>query len=548
MPGEYYYSNSSQLNADGLSTQAIPQITPVFHITHWKAGSQWIYRILSALTPDRIVKAKLGEGQVLLDPIRQDGVYPAVYLTREQMQSVKEFDTSRRFIVIRDLRDTLVSAYYSLRHSHHLMSGLSAAMRERLNNASLDEGMLHLLEKWLPSCAAVQASWINTVEPIFKYEELLDDDIGVMSTILNDVCKLDIDPERLREVVVAHRFGQWTGGRERGVEDVHSHERKGVAGDWREKLSACLLDRFDQLYGELTLAAGYPPSRETVFATGVAAPAILKPTLDDVLRGFDAANAMYPSVLPLIHVLAWEFAALRKSPVHGRVLDLNCRDGRFFRSVFPEIEAVDGIEIDPLTAELAVHNNVYKNVWTVPSYDKIEIVAPYDVVLANGVLNKGEDFQNIAAAVRAAVRPGGTVICSLITQRFVEWERLPTFLDRIGCNARADKMRADYAAVHGLDQIFSDEEYVQALLDAGFEIVTKTPILPKHSAHLCVLLDMLWHTQDGDGSKLGVAIAAHAAATPGFPGAFRDIVAAAYRLDSSSDDGARVVLQLRRKD
>lgn len=548
MSGDNCYRSTSQFAPDGISTIAIPQNTPVFHITHWKAGSQWIYRILSALTPDRIVKAKLGEGQVLLDPIRHDGVYPAVYLTREQMQSITEFAASRRFIVIRDLRDTLVSSYYSILHSHQLMSGLSAAMREKLNDASFDEGMLHLLEKWLPSCAAVQASWINTGEQIFKYEDLLDDDIGAMSRILNDVCALDIDPENLNEVVVAHRFGQWTGGRERGVEDVHSHERKGVAGDWREKLSAQVIDRFDRLYGELTLAAGYPPSRETVFATGVTAPVILKPTPDDVLRGFDAANAMYPSVLPLIHVLAWEFAALRKLPVQGRVLDLNCRDGRFFRSVFPEIEAVDGIEIDPLTAELAIHSNVYKNVWTVPSYDKIEIEAPYDVVLANGVFNNSEDFRDIATAVRAAVRPGGTVICSLITQRFVEWELLPSFLDRIGCNARAEKMRADYAAVHGLDQIFSEEGYVRALLNAGFEIVTKIPILPKHSAQLCVLLDMLWHTQDRDEVKLGVAITAHAAATPGFPRAFRDIVAAASRLDESSDEGARVVLELRRKD
>ena len=60
----------------------------VFHVTHWKAGSQWIHRILIDLMSQDIVKPQIGMSQFLQSPIRPGAVYPTVYVTREEFEAV----------------------------------------------------------------------------------------------------------------------------------------------------------------------------------------------------------------------------------------------------------------------------------------------------------------------------------------------------------------------------------------------------------------------------------------------------------------------------
>jgi hypothetical protein len=55
----------------------------VFHITHWKAGSQWIHRILHGLVYERLVLPKVGMGQFLLAPIQPGKFYPTLYVTKK---------------------------------------------------------------------------------------------------------------------------------------------------------------------------------------------------------------------------------------------------------------------------------------------------------------------------------------------------------------------------------------------------------------------------------------------------------------------------------
>ena len=60
----------------------------VFHVTHPKAGSQWINRILHALAYERLVLPEPTEIASFDRPIVSGAVYPTVYLTREQFESV----------------------------------------------------------------------------------------------------------------------------------------------------------------------------------------------------------------------------------------------------------------------------------------------------------------------------------------------------------------------------------------------------------------------------------------------------------------------------
>jgi len=57
--------------------------------------------------------------------------------------------------------------------------------------------------------------------------------------------------------VLANRFEAQTGGRPRGVEDVTAHQRKGVAGDWRNHFTDRIKRAFKARYGGLLVATGY---------------------------------------------------------------------------------------------------------------------------------------------------------------------------------------------------------------------------------------------------------------------------------------------------
>lgn len=229
----------------------------LIHVTHWKAGSQWIRRILTECVPDLIVPPRIGEVQFVHWPIQAGRIYPTVYVTRQQFDQARLPENSTRFVVIRDLRDTLVSAYFSLRFSHTIEETTLAHLRHTL--AALDEehGLLHLIREWLPQCAAIQSSWFESGEPLIRYRDLLDRDLEILEPLLLDRCQLPVSRERFREVVMASRFENLTKCRSRGTEDVSAHERKGIAGDWQNHFTDRVKDAFKLRYGGLLVATGY---------------------------------------------------------------------------------------------------------------------------------------------------------------------------------------------------------------------------------------------------------------------------------------------------
>ncbi|HEY1219583.1 MAG TPA: Wzt carbohydrate-binding domain-containing protein [Bryobacteraceae bacterium] len=243
-------------SADVVTEVAQDPMPPVFHVTHWKAGSQWIYRILRQCALERIIEPRPSQAQVLHYPIQRASVYPTVYITREDLVRVAPPD-SKRFVVIRDLRDTLVSAWFSFKYSHALVDDDMVALRKKLVELDQEAGLLLLLDNFLLRCAKIQLSWIEAGEPILKYEELLEDDLGLLERTLIGECGLPIRPEDLRKAILDSRFEPITQGRKRGCEEILAHERKGVAGDWRNHFTERIKSAFKARYGGVLVAAGY---------------------------------------------------------------------------------------------------------------------------------------------------------------------------------------------------------------------------------------------------------------------------------------------------
>jgi hypothetical protein len=228
----------------------------VFHVTHHKAGSQWVHRLLQALAFDRLVLPEVQNNQFLNRPVEAGKIYPTLYVTREQFESVRLPRHWRRFVVIRDLRDTLVSLYFSLKNSHKVLTDRIRSRRATLSELSQEDGLLLLAECDLTPMAQVQWSWLAAGEELIKYEDLLVHDEEILARVLLGHCRLNVDRGRFREVVRANRF-EALSGRKPGAEDAHAHERKGIAGDWRNYFTDRVRAEFKRCYGSLLVATGY---------------------------------------------------------------------------------------------------------------------------------------------------------------------------------------------------------------------------------------------------------------------------------------------------
>jgi hypothetical protein len=228
-----------------------------------------------------------------IDLVRAD-VVSCITADRAQAQIL---EPARAFHVTRDPRDIIVSAYFSHRNSHPT-DGLPhlAAHRAALQEASKEEGLL--LEMEFSGHELLElGDWDYTTEnilelkmeemivrpyetflSIFRHLELMSEQdpktgrqqAGVWaSRLANRLSRrpslrwlqreLPVTGEMLLGTVYARRFEANAGGRAKGSEDVGSHYRKGVAGDWISHFTAEHADYFVRTFGDLLIELGYEP-------------------------------------------------------------------------------------------------------------------------------------------------------------------------------------------------------------------------------------------------------------------------------------------------
>jgi lipopolysaccharide transport system ATP-binding protein len=245
-----------------LHRYPVPKVEPtwptVLHVTHPKSGSQWVRNILTQCAPERTVTPEYGLGHFFRGPIQTGKIYPTVYVTRQEFMRVPLPPGARRFVVIRDLRDTLVSWYFSVKVSHADDVPVIAEFRARLRGLSVEDGLLWAIHESpdIAHIAAIQRSWWESGEPLVRYEDLLEHDDEILARVLLDECGLPLPRARLQAIIRRCRFEALT-GRARGQEDVYSHERKGIAGDWRNHFTDRVRSAFKARFGKLLIATGY---------------------------------------------------------------------------------------------------------------------------------------------------------------------------------------------------------------------------------------------------------------------------------------------------
>jgi lipopolysaccharide transport system ATP-binding protein len=203
------------------------------------------------------VEPRIGSSQVRFWSVLPGKVYPTVYLGRHLFDPVRLPPNSHVLVVIRDLRDTLISGYFSVLSTHGDIDRTLTDLRQLIAGMSLEDGLIYMLDVWLAECAKIQLSWLEAGHPLIRYEDLIRDDLAMYRQILIDQCGLDVTPERLERIILANRFEKITDGRQRGVEDRNNHYRKGVAGDWANHFTPRVTRAFKARYGGLLVETGY---------------------------------------------------------------------------------------------------------------------------------------------------------------------------------------------------------------------------------------------------------------------------------------------------
>lgn len=232
---------------------------------HHKCGSSWVSGIVREIAE----LAKLHVGEVSNPYMFESDL--GQYCNHRNIECLAYTNANYRYVcdlefasaihVIRDPRDMCVSAYFSHLHSH-TTNGWPELLehRQRLRQLSLEEGLIADMafnRQFLNDVGSWDYRDSRILE--FKYEDIIEDQArGLVSAALAhfNIATL-VSSDLVESVIESRMFRRRSGGRERGDEDLRSHYRRGMAGDWRRFFNTRHIDAFKTDYNWVLLATGY---------------------------------------------------------------------------------------------------------------------------------------------------------------------------------------------------------------------------------------------------------------------------------------------------
>ena len=215
----------------------------LLHLTHAKAGSTWITVILHELFGENVAPrgkrvAETSGGDLTQHVFETGRVYPAMFMTRGEVLAHPELNGCKRFVVVRDLRNTVAALYFSLR--------LSATSDAESGNATLPDddetGLLEVIDSRAAGIAAIQTSWQNQGEIVLRYEELIENGCDILRDAFIGRLALPVSESALTKAI---RSAPSERGRRTG------------AIDWRKHFTPRARARFMEKFGQVLIDTGY---------------------------------------------------------------------------------------------------------------------------------------------------------------------------------------------------------------------------------------------------------------------------------------------------
>ena len=264
---------------------------------HHKAASTWIADIVRDVCASSglhyaHVHNPRGFGGDLRGFVEARHVDFLVYANanRKHVAGLEDF---RAFHVIRDPRDIIVSSYFSHLHSHPTDDWPELVEHRRELQAVDKNGGLYVVIDFLADVLDDIATWdyedprileLKMEDLVRAPEQELMGALGFLGLVREEwpgpsgglthvIATARRQHQRLvpfrisklptsvmRDAIRRNSFAAKTKGRATGTEDVNSHYRKGVAGDWVNHFDAGHKAYFKARYGELLVRLGYESS------------------------------------------------------------------------------------------------------------------------------------------------------------------------------------------------------------------------------------------------------------------------------------------------
>lgn len=266
----------------------------------------------------------------------------------------------------------------------------------------------------------------------------------------------------------------------------------------------------------------------------------------EVLQGYDALSPLYPYIPSLSQWRAWEYAAYQHYTLDGRVLDLGCGDGRYFKLLWPDVKEVVGVDMNPEIAEVARQSGAYQQVHASPAHQIPEPDASFDYVFANCSLEHMDQLDKVLAEVYRCLQPGGTLLCSVVTHRFKEWALLPMLVSIAGFPKVAGELEQSFLSYHHLSNPLQPAEWQARFHEAGLVTLEHIPILPKYNSSFFLLMDSLWHLKQEVSGEMGDIIFPLLSSNPNFPSSFRTILQGLLDMETDLEDCSGAVFAAKR--
>lgn len=266
----------------------------------------------------------------------------------------------------------------------------------------------------------------------------------------------------------------------------------------------------------------------------------------EILSGYDAVIGLYSHVPPLSHWRSWEYAAYQRYRLNGRILDVGCGDGQYFRLLWPQADDVVGVDMNLSVAKLGLESGVYRQVHATPAHQVPERDASFDHVFANCSLEHMDHLDAVLAEIHRCLKPGGTLLCSVVTDRFLDWSLLPNLVAIAGFDKAAKMLKKDFSDYHHLANPLSVEDWGASFKRGGLVVEEHIPILPKYNSSIFLLMDSLWHVKRATGGEMGDLIFPFLNQNAKFPDGFRKIFSGLMEMETDWQDCSGAVFLVRK--
>jgi SAM-dependent methyltransferase len=157
-----------------------------------------------------------------------------------------------------------------------------------------------------------------------------------------------------------------------------------------------------------------------------------------------------------------------------------------------------------------------------------------------------DHLDEVLAEIYRCLKPGGSLLCSVVTDRFLTWALLPKLAELSGAERTAKTLRQEATDYHHLVNALTVTEWCAGFEVANFSVEQHIPILPKVNSAAFLLMDGLWHVRRPGGGELGDLIFDVLQANAAFPQGFRTILHGLLDMETDWSDCSGAVFSLRK--